>query len=62
MEIIKGKKSHQMTRAELAAAVAPFKAVTIDVGTGDGRLVYRLAQEQPVASPIDHPSARAETG
>jgi 16S rRNA (adenine(1408)-N(1))-methyltransferase len=47
MRIVIGKKVEEQTDREFAAQRAPFPAVLIDIGTGDGRFAYRYASEHP---------------
>lgn len=47
MEIIRGKKSGGITRPELENLLAGYSTVTLDIGTGDGKFVYRLARNRP---------------
>lgn len=47
MEIIRGKQTSFISTLELADLLAGYEAVRIDIGTGDGRFVQRLAQTCP---------------
>lgn len=47
MEILKGKKSDQMSQSDLAALAAPYLQVAVDIGTGDGKFIYQLARTHP---------------
>jgi tRNA G46 methylase TrmB len=47
MEIIRGKHASFIDAAALADRLAGFDAVHIDIGTGDGRFVRRVAQTDP---------------
>jgi 16S rRNA (adenine(1408)-N(1))-methyltransferase len=47
MLIQQGKTALPCTREELLAKIAPRPRVLIDVGTGDGRFVYRWASAHP---------------
>ena len=49
METIHGRATAQMDRPGLETLVAPYERVVLDIGTGDGKLVYRLARAQPRA-------------
>lgn len=44
---VQGKSTSTLTAEAFAALRARFGRVAIDLGTGDGRFAYRLAQEQP---------------
>lgn len=41
MIIVRGKQTEEIDVARLAAMIAPYAGVTIDVGAGDGRFAYR---------------------
>jgi len=47
MIVVRGKRTEEMDAAAFAALVAAYAGVTIDVGAGDGRWVYRYAQRHP---------------
>ncbi|HYM15113.1 MAG TPA: class I SAM-dependent methyltransferase [Dehalococcoidia bacterium] len=47
MIVVRGKRSEAMDAAALAGLRAPYTAVTIDVGAGDGRFAYRYARSHP---------------
>jgi len=47
MQAIKGKKTFEVSRSELEKRIKGFEAVVVDIGTGDGKFVYRLAQAHP---------------
>ena len=47
MIIVRGKQIAEIDAAALAAMIAPFPGVTIDVGAGDGRFAYRYAAAHP---------------
>lgn len=47
MQVVRGKEVVRLGSEQLDALLAPFARVVIDVGTGDGRLPYRLAQRAP---------------
>ena len=47
MECIRGKTSAEIDADRLAAAVAGYDGVLIDIGTGDGRYVLHVAQTSP---------------
>lgn len=47
MIIARGKKTSEMSRDELLRVVAPYRAVLLDVGTGDGKFAARAASERP---------------
>lgn len=47
MRVQRGKTTVELTREELLAAASRYARVIIDIGTGDGRFVYRWAGEHP---------------
>ena len=47
MIIVRGKQTAEIDAAALAALVAPYAGVTVDVGAGDGRFAYRYALAHP---------------
>lgn len=47
MLIVRGGKTLPVERDALIAAVSACSACLVDVGTGDGRFVYRYAREHP---------------
>ena len=47
MECIRGKTSAEIDADRLAAAVAGYDGVLIDIGTGDGRYVLHVARTSP---------------
>ncbi len=47
MRIVKGKKIIEINRHELAALAQKYEQVTVDLGTGDGRFVYKNAVKIP---------------
>jgi len=47
MRIIKGNKQLNMDKKALTEAVLGYKLVEIDLGTGDGRFVYKKALDNP---------------
>lgn len=47
MEIIKGKKSSEIGPEEFGRLTAAYSRFAIDIGTGDGRFVYKSAQSDP---------------
>ena len=47
MYVIKGNKTLNITSAELTELVKAFDSVKIDLGTGDGRFVYKNAVKIP---------------
>ena len=47
MIILHGKEKKNMTAEELDALIAQFSRVVIDVGTGDGKNVYKSAKGAP---------------
>ncbi|MFZ5643916.1 MAG: 16S rRNA (adenine(1408)-N(1))-methyltransferase NpmA [Bacillota bacterium] len=46
MRIVKGKKVVDED-IDLRALVSGYKSVVVDIGTGDGRFVYKMARQQP---------------
>ena len=47
MIIVRGKQTSEIDAATLTAMRGPYAAVTIDLGTGDGRFAYRYASAHP---------------
>ena len=47
MEQLRGRQSLALERAALLALTADYRDIVIDIGTGDGRFVQRLARAQP---------------
>lgn len=47
MEVIRGKKIFNLSRADLIKHIQEYDIIAIDIGTGDGRFVYELAQDNP---------------
>lgn len=47
MEQLRGKQSLALERAALLALTAGYRDIVIDIGTGDGRFVQRLARTEP---------------
>lgn len=47
MKVIKGNKDDNLTKQELDQLVTKFNKVIVDLGTGDGRFVYKNALENP---------------
>lgn len=47
MLIIKGNKTEKMDADELKQLVGGFKTIILDLGTGDGRFVYKNALKNP---------------
>ena len=47
MIVVKGKKTSEISRAQLDALIAAHDGVTIDLGAGDGRFAYRYALDHP---------------
>ena len=45
METIRGKTSHQLDLKGLAERLAGYKHIRLDLGTGDGRYVCRMAEQ-----------------
>lgn len=44
---VQGKSTTSLTAGEFAGLCARFRRVAIDIGTGDGRFAFRLAQAHP---------------
>lgn len=47
MKLIKGNSSAEVTRGELVEIIDHYNEIHVDFGTGDGRLPYKLAKENP---------------
>jgi len=47
MQIIKGSKKEEFTKKDLDTLVANYNEVIVDLGTGDGRFVFKNASENP---------------
>lgn len=47
MIILSGKNAKEISKAELDALTYPYKRISIDIGTGDGRNIYRKAKADP---------------
>lgn len=47
MFVTKGKKLVEMDRGELDERISGYDKVTLDIGAGSGKFVYRLARENP---------------
>lgn len=47
MEIMRGKKTSFMDATAFENQIAGYKTIHIDIGTGDGRFVRQLAQNNP---------------
>ena len=45
METIRGRKSHELNFNELAERLADYNHLLLDLGTGDGRYVCRMAEQ-----------------
>jgi 16S rRNA (adenine(1408)-N(1))-methyltransferase len=52
MRIVKGKRHQVVDAASLAAWAAGLRAVTVDLGAGDGRFVRHLTRTDPNAGAI----------
>lgn len=52
MQIVNGKTVRHVGAAEIAAWAAEYRELTLDLGTGDGRFVGRLAERCPEAGAI----------
>jgi hypothetical protein len=46
METIRGKTSRELNYNELAERLADYNHIQLDLGTGDGRFVRKMAEEQ----------------
>jgi 16S rRNA (adenine(1408)-N(1))-methyltransferase len=49
MEIIQGKQTRIIDAATLAARIAGYQQIAIDIGTGDGRYVWDVARRCPAS-------------
>ncbi len=47
MRIVKGNKILQLNKEGLNRLILPYQSVEIDLGTGDGRFVYKKSLENP---------------
>ena len=47
MRVQRGKKKIEMNRVQMLAGTAKYPAILLDLGTGDGKFVYRWAVEHP---------------
>jgi 16S rRNA (adenine(1408)-N(1))-methyltransferase len=47
VEVIQGKRTFEMEFGEFHALISEYPRVVVDVGTGDGRFVYEIAQCHP---------------
>ncbi|OGC78210.1 hypothetical protein A2619_02605 [candidate division WWE3 bacterium RIFOXYD1_FULL_39_9] len=47
MKLVKGNKTLDIDESELDKIIAGFKRTEIDLGTGDGKFVYKSAQRNP---------------
>jgi 16S rRNA (adenine(1408)-N(1))-methyltransferase len=47
VEIVKGKKSFELGADEFRQLISAYSRIALDIGTGDGRFVYKLAQANP---------------
>lgn len=47
MEIIRGKRSLELNMDDLQVRLSGYKNILLDLGTGDGRFVHRLAEKYP---------------
>ena len=47
MRIAVGKTTREITREELKSTIRQYPRVLVDIGTGDGKFVYRTAQDNP---------------
>jgi len=47
VEVIKGKRTFQVQSTELHRLASDYSRVIVDIGTGDGRFIYELAQAHP---------------
>lgn len=58
LEKVVGKKSNKISKDDLATFLADYKKVHIDLGTGDGLFVWRLAKGKPDTAVIGIDAAR----
>jgi 16S rRNA (adenine(1408)-N(1))-methyltransferase len=49
MEIVKGKRSFELGADEFRELISGYSRLVLDIGTGDGRFVYKSAQANPAA-------------
>lgn len=47
MQIVKGNKEEKFTKIQLDSLIASHNEVIVDLGTGDGRFVYKQALDNP---------------
>jgi len=47
VEVIKGKRTVQVEFADFHRVVSEYSRVVVDIGTGDGRFIYEVAQAHP---------------
>ena len=47
MRIADGKNTRELSGAELESLMLPYSRVLVDIGTGDGKFVYRTAKRNP---------------
>ena len=47
MIVVRGKRTHELSRSGLEDLISPFEDVLVDVGTGDGRFVLAHARANP---------------
>jgi 16S rRNA (adenine(1408)-N(1))-methyltransferase len=45
MIVLQGKKSTSMNKEELYNIIKPFNEILVDIGTGDGTFIYKMAKE-----------------
>jgi 16S rRNA (adenine(1408)-N(1))-methyltransferase len=58
LEVIKGKKSKELSVEALFELAETYNKVHVDLGTGDGLFAWRLAKEQPETLVIGMDAAR----
>lgn len=47
MKIIRGNKTEELNKTDLDSLTNKYKKVILDLGTGDGRFVYKTAKDSP---------------
>jgi 16S rRNA (adenine(1408)-N(1))-methyltransferase len=47
MKVLKGKETLEMDLPGLSALTSDYRSIVLDIGTGDGRFVYKRAQSDP---------------
>ncbi len=47
VKVLRGKETITIDQATFLRLIAPYRGVVLDIGTGDGKFVYRQAQANP---------------